>query len=138
MPVAVGVGLEEDSAGCILRGIGGDSEGGGEVREVKDGFREEKAFQGIEGRLTQGGPIPGEVLLGEINEGMGDIGVVRDKVLVEIGEAEEGANVLYLGRGKPTCNTVEFDRVHGYCPGLTIILRYLISSVAYLHFSSFR
>ena len=113
MPVTVGVSLEEDSARHILRSIGGDGEGGGEVREVKDRLREEKAFQGIEGRLTQGEPIPGEVLLGEINKGTGNIGVVRDKVSVEIGEAEEGANVLYLGRGRPTHNTVEFDRVHG-------------------------
>ena len=113
MPVTVGVGLEEDSARRIFRSIGGDGEGGGEVRKVKDGFQEEKVFQGIEGRLTQGGPIPGEVLLGEVNEGTGDVGVVRDKVSVEVGKAEEGVNVLYFGGGRPARDTVEFNRVHG-------------------------
>ena len=38
MLVSVGVGLEEDSTRCMLRHIGGNSEGGREVREVKDGF----------------------------------------------------------------------------------------------------
>ena len=34
MPVAVGVGLEEDGARGILRGVSGDGEGFGEVREM--------------------------------------------------------------------------------------------------------
>ena len=30
--------MEEDGAGCMFGGVRGDGEGGGEVREVKDGF----------------------------------------------------------------------------------------------------
>ena len=37
MPVTVGVGLEEDSARGILRGVDGNGKGFGEVREVEDG-----------------------------------------------------------------------------------------------------
>ena len=112
MPVAIGVGLEEDSSGRILRSIGGNGEGSGQVGKVEDGFREEKAFEGVERGLAQGGPIPSEVLFGEVNEGTGDIGVVRDKAPVEVGETEEGANILYFGGGGPACNTVELNGVH--------------------------
>ena len=38
MPVTVGVGLEEDGAGCIFRCVGSNGEGCGEVREVENGF----------------------------------------------------------------------------------------------------
>ena len=73
--------------------VRGDGEGGGEVREVKDGFREEEAFEGVEGGLARGGPIPGEVLLCKVKEGSGDVGVVGDKSAVEVGKAKERANI---------------------------------------------
>ena len=38
MPVSVGIGLKEDSAGHVFGSVGGDCEGGGEVRKVKNGF----------------------------------------------------------------------------------------------------
>ena len=41
VPVAVGIGLEEDGARRVFGSVCGDGEGGGEIREVKDGFREE-------------------------------------------------------------------------------------------------
>ena len=44
MPVAVRVGLEEDGARRMFRGVRGDGEGSGEVREVKDGLRKEEAL----------------------------------------------------------------------------------------------
>ena len=44
MPVAVGVGLEEDGTRRMFGCVSGNSEGGGEIREVEDGFREEEAF----------------------------------------------------------------------------------------------
>ena len=86
MPVAVGVGLKENGTRCMFGGVGGDSEGSREVREVKDGFREKEAFEGVEGGLARGGPIPGEVLLGKVEEGASDIGVVGNEPTVEVGE----------------------------------------------------
>ena len=44
---------------------------------------------------------------------MSDIGVVRDKMLVEVGEAKEGVNIFYFGRGRPARNPIKFDRIHG-------------------------
>ena len=113
MPVAVGVGLEEDGARRMFRGVCGDGEGGGEVREVKDGFREEEAFEGVEGGLAGRGPIPREVFLGEVEEGTSDVGVVGNEPTVEVGESKERAHVFHLGWRRPVCDAVELDRVHG-------------------------
>ena len=113
MPVAVGVGLEENGAGCIFGCVSGNGEGGGEVREAEDGFCEEEAFKGVKGGLTSGGPIPREVFLGEVKERAGDVGIVGDELSVEIGESKERANVFHLGWCGPTCDTIKFDRVHG-------------------------
>ena len=38
VPVAVGVGLEENSTGCIFRRVSGNGERGGEIREVENRF----------------------------------------------------------------------------------------------------
>ena len=113
MPVAVGVGLEEDGTGCIFGCIGGNGEGGGEIREVEDGFRKEETFKGVKGGLASGGPIPREILLSEVEERASDVGIVRDESSVEIGEAKERANVFHLSWCGPTCDTIEFDGVHG-------------------------
>ena len=43
-------------------------------------------------------PIPREVLLGEVNERLGNIGVVWDEMSVEVCKAEEGPDVFdFLG-----------------------------------------
>ena len=117
MPIAVGVGLEEDGARRMLRGVRGNGEGGGEVGEAKDRFGEEEAFEGIEGGLARRGPVPGEVLLGEVKERAGNIGIIGNESSVEIGEAKERASIFHLGWGWPTCNPIKFDRVHGQLAG---------------------
>ena len=66
MPIAIGVGLEEDGARRVFRGVRGNREGGREVGEVKDRFGEEETFEGVEGGLTSGGPVPREILFGEV------------------------------------------------------------------------
>ena len=62
--------------------------------------------------MTGGGPIPREVLFGEVEERASDVGVIRDEASVEVGEAEERANVFHLGWGRPTCDSIKFNRVH--------------------------
>ena len=113
VPVSVRVGLEENPSRRRFRGVGGDGERCGEVREMEDWFQQEEGFEGVEGFLAGGGPVPLEVFLGEVDEGAGDVGVVGDESLVEVGEAEEGAYVLYFSRSRPFGDSVEFDRVHG-------------------------
>jgi len=113
VPISVGVGLEEDGAGRELGGVGSDGEGGREIREVEDGFRQEKGFEGVEGFLAGGGPVPLEIFLGEVDERTSDVGVVGDESSIEIGEAKEGAYVLDFSGGRPFGNSVELDGIHG-------------------------
>ena len=40
----------------------------------------------VKGLLLGRGPIPRQVFLGEVNEGVGDGGIVRDESLVEVGK----------------------------------------------------
>ena len=86
MSVTIGVGLEEDCARGILRGICGNGEGFGEVREVEDGSREEEVFQLVEGLLTSGGPVPAVVFLGQVEKGAGNCGIVRYEPMAEVGK----------------------------------------------------
>jgi len=53
-----------------------------------------------------------EILFCEVDEGTSDVGVVRDESSVEVGEAKEGAYVLYFSWGWPFGNSVEFDGIH--------------------------
>ena len=117
MPIAVGVGLEEDGAGHVFGCVGGNGEGGREIREAEDRFCKEETFEGIKGGLAGGGPIPREILLSEIEERASDVGVVRNESSVEVGETKERADVFHLGGGWPTGDSIEFDRVHGQLAG---------------------
>ena len=53
------------------------------------------------------------VLLGEVKAGVGDGGVVRDEVAVEVGKAKEGAHFPDLSGGRPAGNSIELHWVHG-------------------------
>ena len=117
MPVTVGVSLEENGARHMLRGVRGDGKRGREVREVKDGFGEEETLEGVKGGLTRRGPVPGKILLGEVEEGASDVGIVRDKSSEEIGEAKERANIFHLSWCGPIRDAIEFNGIHGQLAG---------------------
>ena len=63
--------------------------------------------------MTGGRPVPRKVLLGEVEERARDVGIVRDEASIKIGDAEERVNIFHLGWGRPTCDSVEFNQVHG-------------------------
>ena len=67
--------------------------------------------------MTSRGPVPRQVLFGEVDEWSGDVGVVGDKASVEIGKAKEGSDVLHFFGSRPTGDAVQFDRVHGKLSG---------------------
>ena len=73
---------------------------------MKDWFRQEEGFEGVEGGLAGGRPVPGEVLLGEVNERSGDIGVIRNEMSVEVCEAKEGPDVFDFLGGRPTADPI--------------------------------
>ena len=47
MPVLISIGLEENASRGMFWDVGGDSKGAGEVRETKDGLRQEKYLESI-------------------------------------------------------------------------------------------
>ena len=79
---------------------------------MEDRAREEELFQLVKGTLTGRSPIPVIVLLGEIKEGAGDGGVVRDELTIEVGKAKERSHILDFGQGQPGGDTIEYNRVH--------------------------
>ena len=76
-------------------------------------MREEKLFELIKGLLAGGGPIPLVVFLGEVKEGVGDCGVVRDEPTVKVDKVQERLHILDFGGGWPGSNTIKLDRIHG-------------------------
>ena len=66
-------------------------------------------------QMLIGRPVPGKIFLGQINKGAGNIGVVWNELLIEVGKAKKGLDILHLGRYRPLCNTIKFNRVHGDC-----------------------
>ena len=113
MPIAIRVGLEEDGARRVFRGVSGNREGSREVGEVENWLGEEEAFEGVEGGLARRGPVPGEVLFGEVEERASVVGVIGDEVSVEIGETKERADIFHLSWSWPAGDPVELYWIHG-------------------------
>ena len=53
-----------------------------------------------------------DVFLSEVYGRVNDSGVVRDKLMIEIGKAKEGLHLLDFGRSWPSSNAIKLDRVH--------------------------
>ena len=80
---------------------------------MKDRFQQEEGFEGVKGSLAGRGAIPREVFLGEVNEGSGNVGVVRDETTVEVCKAKEGPDILDFFGSWPTGNSIQFDGAYG-------------------------
>ena len=57
------------------------------------------------------------IFLGEVEEGVGDSGIVGDEPTVEVGKAKEGSDVFDPGWGWLGSDAIELDRVHGELTG---------------------
>ena len=57
------------------------------IRDGKDRGRCKDVTKGVKGSLLEGAPSPGLVFLGKGGEGSDDVGVIGDKLLIEIGKA---------------------------------------------------
>jgi hypothetical protein len=68
--------------------------------------------------LLKRGPQPGLILSGEKIQGSNNIGEIGDKLVIEVGEPQEGLDPFDRGRGFPFTNCSEFGRVH-FDPSLT-------------------
>ena len=77
------------------------------------------------------------VLAREVIQWSGDIGEVRNEGSVEVTEAEEAADVLDAGGGRPLRNALYFDRVHmdrTIADNHTKILHFLFVELAFRRF----
>ena len=90
----------------MLGGIGSDGEWGRWIRHFQDRLHTKYFLEDVKRPFASGRPFPRGILLGEVNEGSGNVGIARDKSSVEICKAKEGSYVLDLGWGGPVCNAL--------------------------------
>jgi len=65
-------------------------------------------LEGAECGVGLGIPVPRHVFVGEASEGYNDVGVVENEMLVEVGKAEEGLNLLEILQSWPLENSIDF------------------------------
>ena len=53
------------------------------------------------------------IFLGGVDEGMSYGGIFRYEVPIVVREAKEGADFLQFGQGRPSCDSIKLDGVHG-------------------------
>ena len=63
--------------------------------------------------VIEGVPFPRSIHFGEVDQWVGNIGIVRNKSSVEVGKTKEGSNVFDFRGSWPFYNTVQFYWVHG-------------------------
>ena len=79
----------------------------------KDGSCREGYFEGVERTLTLLGKVPRGVLSGEPSEGNHNVGVIINELMVEVGEAQKGLDILYPSGLRPVADGLDF--VLGHC-----------------------
>ena len=79
---------------------------------MEDRFSQEAILQPVEGVLAGVVPVPQGVFLGQVQEGASNVGVVTNKLSVEVGGPKERMDVLYLSRGGPISDSVKFGGVY--------------------------
>ena len=102
----------KDTGNCVVGGVGFDDEGRIGLIMGKDGSCHEGYFEGIERMPTLLGKVPRGVLSGEPSEGDHDVGVIINKLTVEVGEAQKGLDILYLSGLRPVADGLDFVLGH--------------------------
>ena len=69
-------------------------------------------LQSVEGVLARVVPIPQGIFLCEIEERVFNVGVVANELPIEVGESQEGMNIVYLGWSGPIPDSIESCGVH--------------------------
>ena len=88
------IGLHQNGSSGQEGGIGHEVNGARDIGDTEDRGGGEDCFQGIKGVLLGFGPGPGEVLASEEDDGSNYIGVVWDKLSIEIRKPKERLNVF--------------------------------------------
>ena len=90
---------------ALVRGVSG-------IRGNKNWTKEKGGAKGVKCLLLKGGPSSWLVFLGEEVKGGNNMGEIRNKCLVGVGESQEGASALDRGRRFLVTNGSKFNGVH--------------------------
>ena len=104
--------LGQDCSGGCIGGVCFDTVRAGVVQEGKDRGRGDQLLQHVKGSLFQPSPFPSNILLGEVEQGMGMVGEVLDEPLVEVDKSDKGLDLFLVPRYGPLCHTGDLDWVH--------------------------
>ena len=107
--------LREYGSHAVCGGVRGEEKWGGVVRLLQDWFPAHDVFKHLESVFLRGMPVEWGHLLGEVDEGSGDLGVVGDEVAIESCESQECSDVSHVLRAWPVCYSFDFGGVHLYC-----------------------
>ena len=53
------------------------------------------------------------VLLSEVDQGAGDVRIIGNELSIKVGKAKKGVDILNFSGGRPACDAITFDRIHG-------------------------
>jgi len=65
-------------------------------------------LEGAEHGVSLGIPVPRCIFVGEASKGYNDVRIVENEMLIEVGEAEEGLNLLEVLRSWPLEDSIDF------------------------------
>ena len=112
MKCAIRRGLGENSPESVVGGVCLDGQREIRLEMVEDGSRSEGLLEGAEGCIRLAGPDELDPFASEGGEGGGEKGVVEDELAVEVGEAQEGLDLLHRLGGRPLQDSGNFCWVH--------------------------
>jgi len=104
--------LRDDHPKSIPRCIGMHDKWLGPVGRLEDQFTGTDLFEALEGCLAAFRPVPLAVFARQVIQWSGNVGEIGNESPVKVAEAEETANILDAGRGRPLRDPLDLDRVH--------------------------
>jgi len=108
MDLAIRGKRRNDTCKGVVRGVGLDKEWsiGGPMRENQSLGK--SLLEGAERGVGLGIPVPRCIFAGEASKRYNDVGIVENETSIEVGEAEEGLNLLEILQSWPLENSVDF------------------------------
>ena len=101
MKSAMRGGLGKNAPEGVVRGVRLDGQGYVRLEMLEDGSGREGLLEGAEGCIRLAGRDELDPLAGEKGEGCSQRRIVEDELAVEIGEAQEGLDLLHRLGGRP-------------------------------------
>jgi len=110
--LSVGAGDRQDTSDSVVGGISFHDNRGIWNKVGEDGRSSEGMLESIERTSTVLREIPRSIFPGEPGKRNHNVRVVEYKPVVEVGEAQEGLDVLHLSRFRPVGDGLDLVRRH--------------------------